>query len=293
MLLGLVLVLIASARNSSVKAQEHVESQAGSASEGQQVGNAGLPTSASYRATQTPVAEHATNQQQTNTDQKLTTYDKLSLVAQYLIFVATLIYAWIANRQLRAIDKSAKAATMSAMAVLQQDRPILVADNVTLVGVEAKPNSTVRDVHVSFDFKNRGSGIGIVTDIQGRLDFKDEFDRDPSFENVLFFFDPLVSAGESTPRLRTPYVYGVVIDDARWHTMEQLEKQLQFRGRIDYTDLARQERYTKFAFGYMPSRDRFYRLADMNEYDAYTENRRKPSEEARGYFARLRRLLKR
>jgi hypothetical protein len=54
--------------------------------------------------------ESAPNQNQAHANEKLTTYDLWSLVAQYLIFVATLIYAGVAIYQLRAIKSTADAA---------------------------------------------------------------------------------------------------------------------------------------------------------------------------------------
>lgn len=284
----LALVLLLSAISPSAKAQQQVDFKAGSASDHQPADSSGLPTSVGDRAAQTPMAERSANQHQTQLDQKLTTYDKLSLVAQYLIFFATLIYAWIANRQLRAIDTSANAATLSAKAALQGGRPIMVVTDIQISGFN-EPEvqaSTVRKVKVSFRFLNRGSGIAFVKDIFAYLGFKDEFDEEPQLENVLYFSDPLIGPAEFTRRFTVPSVYPLIIDEARRHAMVQLAKQLQLWGRIDYTDMAQQDRFTRFAYGFDEDRG-FYRLVVGNEYDAYAERRYRYRQEPWSYFSRL------
>lgn len=260
-----------------------------------------MPTSTSHGTIETPVAEHATNQKQTHPNQKLTTYDKLSLLAQYLIFVATLIYAWIANRQLRAIDTSAKAATLSATAALQGNRPLMVVTDIAMSGFN-EPDvraSAVRKITVSFRFQNRGTGIAFVKDVFGHLAFRDEFADEPELENLLYLSNPLIGPGEFTHRFTVPSVYPVIVDEARRHAMVQLAKQLQLWGRIDYTDMAQQDRFTRFAYGYSipyagaEEDHRFYRLTVGNEYDGYRERHYRYRQEPQSYFARFKSVFSR
>jgi hypothetical protein len=283
-LFALVLFLSAT----SAKAQQQIESKTGNASVQQQADSSGLPASPSGRAVQTPKAEQTTDRQQAQSNQKLTTYNKLSLAAQYLIFLATLIYAWIAHRQLRAINSSAQAAILSAKAALQGNRPIMVVTDIQISGFN-EPEvqaSTVRKVKVSFRFHNRGNGIAFVKDVFAYLGFKDEFGDEPELENLLYFSDPMIGPDELTRRFSFPSVYPLIIDEARRHAMVQLAKQLQLWGRIDYTDMAQQDRFTRFAYGFDEDRG-FYRLAVGSEYDSYAERRHHYREEPQGYFARL------
>jgi hypothetical protein len=82
----------------------------------------------------------ATGQHKSDAEDGLTTYDIWSLAAQYLIFLATLIYAGVAIYQLNAIHRQADIAAKSAEAAMQSveaarlmlrlGRPILVVKTI-------------------------------------------------------------------------------------------------------------------------------------------------------------------
>jgi hypothetical protein len=145
--LPLVLLTLVVLLSGSQNAQNLVQPRRSHDSEKHQPNSAVVNAASHANLPEAQEAKPATGQHKQGAQDGLTTYDIWSLVAQYLIFVATLIYAGVAIYQLFAIHrqadiaaeatvatrKSAEAAMQSAEVaklMLRLGRPILVVKKI-------------------------------------------------------------------------------------------------------------------------------------------------------------------
>jgi hypothetical protein len=181
--LPLVLLALAVLLSGSQNAQKLVQPSPDHDSEKRQPNNAIVNPVSHANQPEAQETIPTTGQYKHDAQDGLTTYDVWSLVAQYLIFVATLIYASVAIYQLWAIhrqaDIAAEATAIARKSVeiaqlsLHIDRPYLTAHSFELEGFpladdsEGVRRAKTRGILVEgrFSIKNFGRGPAMINEL--------------------------------------------------------------------------------------------------------------------------------
>ena len=192
--------------------------------------------------------------------------DYIYIGASLLIAVTTLVLAGIAWTQAKAAQASAEAARLNAQAVIDSERAWLVVEIGQLPDIVPKPNE-VEILWLAPHIKNYGKTTARIEKIsirQHQIPTKDTLPPEPEYleeTTVNFVLPPQVWA--------RPWQLGIPTSD--FYAIRQETISLYFYGYVDYKDLGKEQRQTRFCFryivqsGFSPEPSGFYPALNVPE----------------------------
>jgi hypothetical protein len=253
-LLTFPLVRNASAASSSPQAQNRVQVTPAQNREQRQTASP-TPNAAVTRNQPEPKSTQSTaSQNKTNTQEELSTYDVLSLIAQYLIFAATVIYAIVALRQLWAIHRQsdiAAEATETAKKSVEIARLSLVADRPYMIVLDAEfrehrsEKSVFMESHIHV--RNCGKSPAIIDELVAFLGVVANFPSVGDFSKcgTGIISEPAYSAGEKMKDYVANFVVSIA---ARESADAGGENHVVLYGRYRYHDVFGNHYETAFLY---------------------------------------------